>query len=109
MDLRAEHDKQQIDLDGMIDKENVEEAALMAKADQLFKAKAQVEKTQLMMRLRIRNVLSRPQQERSVELFNQLRQEQQQQRNSNEGEPNPGARNPNRGRGPLRPPVRPPQ
>ena len=98
IDLRADHEKLQIDMDELLSKENIDEAAVVTKVEQLFRAKGQIEKVQMTMRLRIRNVLNRQQQERSLELWKQLRDE----RNADETGPGPAARNPMRGRGSAR-------
>jgi Spy/CpxP family protein refolding chaperone len=93
IDLRAEHDKLQLDLEELVGKPAVEEAALRATVDQLYRAKADIEKATLMMRIKIRDVLTPEQQEKSRALFEQFRQELLEKRNAGEGgELLPGAR-----------------
>jgi Spy/CpxP family protein refolding chaperone len=85
IDLRAEHDKQQIDLDALISRPISDEGIIRAKVDQLYKAKAEVEKVTLLMRIRSRDVLTTEQQVRFKDLFEQYVQDQQDRRKKIEG------------------------
>lgn len=109
IDLRAEHEKQQVDLETLLSKDTIDETAVLAKADLVNKTKADVERVTLQMRLRIRNVLTREQRERSKELLERFRMEEQQRRNTMDPNARPGPRNP-RGPGARRipPPADPP-
>jgi Spy/CpxP family protein refolding chaperone len=102
--LRAEHDKVQVDLEDLIARPAVDEAALRSKVDQLYKAKADVEKATLLMRLKIRDILTPEQQEKSRSLFEQFRQEIQEKRNPGDSNDAPAGFRGVRPRNPLRVP-----
>jgi Spy/CpxP family protein refolding chaperone len=102
--LRAEHDKLQVDMDELVSRPAADEAALRSMVDQLFRAKAEVEKATLIMRLRIRDVLTPEQQERSRALFEQTRIEMLEKRNAGEAADPPGGQRVPRPRNPLRVP-----
>ena len=102
--LRAEHDKLQVDMDELVSRPAVDEAALRSMVDQLFRAKAEVEKTTLIMRLKIRDVLTPEQQEKSRVLFEQSRIELLEKRNAGEAGDTPAGQRVPRPRNPLRVP-----
>lgn len=73
IDRKADLDKRTLDLSGILSREFAEEPEALRAYEFVQAARAEMEKEVFLMRIRIKNLLSQPQQRRLQELANRLR------------------------------------